>query len=100
MKMALSEEMIVARREDTAWQVVEERAVVVTPRDRKIHILDGTGGRIWGCIERPASVGSIVETIVDEFEIDSETAMRETAAFLEELLEKGMIEVREDTAET
>jgi hypothetical protein len=93
--LEISEDTVVARGRDTAWQVVEDKVVVVTPRTRRIHILDGTGGRIWECIEEPRDVRSVVSAIGEEFDVERDRALGETVRFLKELVEKGMVEVRD-----
>jgi hypothetical protein len=55
--------------------------------------LDDLGARIWSLIEQPASLASIREAIIAEYEIDAETCDRDLRAFLTQMQSAGLVEV-------
>ena len=55
--------------------------------------LDDLGARIWSLIEQPASLASIREAILAEYENDSETCDRDLRAFLTQMQSAGLVEV-------
>ncbi len=57
-----------------------------------IYTLNGVAGRIWNSLDGKKTVAQIVELIVLEYEVSSETATDDTVNFLAELLEAGLIE--------
>ncbi len=93
IRLELSGEVVVTRGADAAWQVVDDKVVVVTPRSREIHILDGTGGTIWNRISEPATLSAVVDAVCEEYDVDRETAERETREFVSDLVEKGVVSI-------
>lgn len=53
------------------------------------------GQRIWSLIVENGSVGSIVETIVSEFDVDQETAEQDVISFISELCNGHVVEVHD-----
>ena len=51
-----------------------------------------SGEFIWDHIEECNSLGELIELMLQEYEIDRETATNDTIAFVTELLRLGMIE--------
>ena len=56
--------------------------------------LNSTGARIWELLQKPIRVREIHAVLVDEFEVEEETARRDLLAVLFELRAAGLIEVR------
>jgi hypothetical protein len=57
--------------------------------------LEGVGARVWGLLREPITVGTIVETLLAEYEIDRETCRRDVEELLERLASERMIELRD-----
>lgn len=86
----------VSQDEKTAWRIIEGEAVIVTPLDSKIHILNEAGTRIWELLEdKEMKVGQIIERICEEFEVDKEKAEEDVDKFIKEMHEKGVVRIRE-----
>ncbi len=56
--------------------------------------LNPTGARIWELLQKPTRVRDIHAAIVEEFEVDEDTAREDLLALLGQLREAGLIEVR------
>lgn len=54
--------------------------------------LTESGEFIWEHIEETRSFNHLVELILEEYDIDKETAAQDTSAFLMQLLQAGMIQ--------
>jgi hypothetical protein len=78
-----------------AMRKIEGEAAVVTPRDSTLHTFNGVGTRILELADGTRSLGSIVTTIVDEFEVEPDTAERDARAFVTELVQKGVLILRD-----
>ncbi len=57
-----------------------------------IITLSESGAFIWRMLENGASREEIVSSILDKYEIDEETARKDTEAFLEQLRRDGIAE--------
>jgi hypothetical protein len=55
--------------------------------------VSGIGPRVWDLLESPRRFGDLVSSVVDEYEVDAETAASDLSTFLGKLEENGMIEV-------
>ncbi len=53
--------------------------------------LNSSGSRIWELLEAETSARTLVDTLLTEFDIDRDTCTRETAEFLDTLMEKHFI---------
>ncbi len=83
----------IVRSSQASWQQVEENVIVVTSQTRKMHILQGVGGRIWELLENPIKQDDLVESIQSEYDVPSWQAQEDVERFLNELSEKAMVEI-------
>ena len=60
--------------------------------------LNATGARIWELLQQPIRVADIHSALVDEFEVDAETARQDLLAVLADLRAAGLVEVRGESA--
>jgi hypothetical protein len=60
----------------------------------KYFAIDGTGQRIWECLAEPASIGEIVDRLVQEYDVERDQCETEVIAFVGDLIESGLTEER------
>lgn len=53
--------------------------------------INPVGGRIWSLLEQPASVASLCNTIVSEFEVSKEQCQQDVLQFVEQMLKAGVV---------
>lgn len=53
--------------------------------------LDETGSRIWELLESQVRVGSLIESLMAEFEVGKEECANDTLEFLNDLFDKGLL---------
>ena len=82
----------ITRNRQAAWQIVEDKAVVVTPQTRKMHILSGAGALIWQLLGEPRRVEELVADLCREYDVSSPQARQDLESFLAQLWEKEAIE--------
>ena len=56
--------------------------------------LDAVGARIWSLLKEPRSVASILETLLAEYDVDSERCKADLLSLLTNLSEAHLIEVK------
>lgn len=81
------------RSENVASRVLDGEAVLVTPSDGGVKVLNGCGSRIWELIDGTRSIEQIVEVIVSEYDVKRETAAEDIDSFIEELKKRTLIEL-------
>jgi hypothetical protein len=87
----ISDETMVMRSDKTAWQTVQDRVVVVTPQTKKIHILSGSGSRIWQCLDQPRQFQQILKIVCDEYDVGCEQAEKDLKDFIQQLRDKEIV---------
>ena len=60
--------------------------------------LDVVAARVWTLLEQPTPLRVIHETIVSEYDVDSENCQRDILAFLERMQAMGLVEIRSGSA--
>jgi hypothetical protein len=83
----------VKRLAGIAWRIVDEEAVLVNVKQDKVIHLDPVGTFIWSKLDGQASMQEIADAVVQEFEVDLETAIEDSLDFARRLLEQGAVEV-------
>ncbi len=87
----------VRRNERTAWRIIEAEGVLVDSDKGNVIHLNETGAEIWNIMNETSSVGDIVSHVCDTFNVDAETAEKDTLEFLQDLINNGVAECPETT---
>ena len=87
-----AEGYIVRQCERTASRVVDGKAVVVLIDRQVLHTLNPVGTVIWELADG-RTLGAILDSIEEEFEIDRATALADASRFLEELETLGALRI-------
>lgn len=77
----------------TAFQIMDGLAVVVATRKRMVHRLDGVATDLWRYLEPGRTVDELVDLLVSAYEVDVETARNDVVEFVQEFVEKELLEV-------
>ena len=59
----------------------------------KYYLLKGAANEIWEHIKSEISILDLVDTLMEDFEIERETCFRNTVTFLEQLHKVGFLKV-------
>lgn len=81
------------RAEALPFRTLGEETVVVNTRTREVHVLNGTGSRIWTLLGPGRTVADLVSALEAEFELDPASAEHEVTAFVSDLVDKGLVTV-------
>ncbi len=58
--------------------------------------LNGVGVRVWDLIQRPQSVGVLLKTLLDEYDVEPAQCERDLLAILNTLADRGLIQVENE----
>jgi hypothetical protein len=70
-----------------AATVVDGQAVIVMSDTGQVTVLNDVGTRLWQLSDGTRSLGEIVQTIVDEYDVTPEIAWQDAENFLQRLVE-------------
>lgn len=86
-------------RSDEPVAVEMDRSVVMMSLAQGMYFgLEGAGTRIWGLLERPRSAAQLSAELLEEFDVDAETCLRDVCEFLEALKDAQLIRIQDETA--
>ena len=73
-------------------RIVDGQLIILKPGSDELLRFNEVASSIWSVIERaPTSIADLVVHVVDEFEIDSETAHLDIRSFLEEMVRQALV---------
>jgi len=84
------------KSENIASRILDGEAVVVLPLESMVYTFDPVGTRIWELIDGKRKIASIVKQIQNEYEACPEAAEKDTLDFIQELVSKKMIIIKND----
>ncbi|TMW70531.1 lasso peptide biosynthesis PqqD family chaperone [Alteribacter natronophilus] len=68
--------------------------VMLSVENGKYYNLGETGGAIWELIEKPAAVRDVVTSLCNEYDVSEEECVKQVTAFLTQLDEENLIDVK------
>ena len=83
--------MIVARTATTASRLIAGEAVILSLDTKVLRGLNAVGSRVWELIDGRRTVDESVDVIVAEFDVARPEAAADVAAFVRELIDKGLV---------
>lgn len=76
---------------DVLFQEVGGETVLLDLESEHYFGLDAVGTRIWGLLGEGASVGAVVDTLLQEYEVERATLEADVAELISRLAEAGLI---------
>lgn len=76
-----------------AWSELAGSLMVMSPEDSVLHELNETAGFLWRHAEQPVTAAELAQKLASTYEVTPETARADTDAFLDELVQKKLLEI-------
>lgn len=89
--------MVVAAKDQFSCPLGDD-TVILDLKAGLYFSLDNVGAMVWRLIQQPRTVKDVRRAILDEFEVSEEVCGRDLQALLNDLAERGLIEVRNGSA--
>ena len=84
-RSVISSDSIVAASRDQVSCSIQGEAAILSLADGLYYGLDPVGARIWGLLQTPTRVSAILETLLDEYDVDAARCEADLMALLERL---------------
>lgn len=91
MNGRIDDERAIGRAEGNLASKMDGDTVMMSIANGKYYNLGQVGGRIWELIEQPLTIGEIVGTLTEEYEIDAALCELQVRTFLANLAEEGLV---------
>ncbi|MBN1827103.1 MAG: PqqD family protein [Candidatus Eisenbacteria bacterium] len=89
--MKVGPDTVIKRSSNVPWRTIEGKGILVDLDSGFYFSLNRTGQVIWGEIDGGKPLSAIARKVVDRFEVDEETALRDCLELAERMLEQGLV---------
>jgi hypothetical protein len=72
---------------------IEGQVVMMSIENSKYFGMDEIGTQIWQLVDKNLTYNEIIESLLDEYEIDRDTCEKESTEFIDKLLKYKLIEM-------
>jgi hypothetical protein len=83
----------VVQKEGNIVSDMDGSKVMLSIEKGKYYNLGGIGGYIWGLMESPTKVKSIVKHLIDSYEVEHADCQEQVLNFISQLAKEGLIMV-------
>ena len=80
-----------ARHPRTASRVFNGEAVIISPAENVVRMLNPVGSRIWELCDGSRTLDQIAAALTEEFDVDLAHARESVSAFAADLLDKELL---------
>jgi hypothetical protein len=81
----------ITRSEGLVSTVIDNETVILSLAKGEYFGLDPVASHIWELIEIPTKVGNLVDSILEDFDVDRETCETDVLAFVHDMVDKKMV---------
>jgi hypothetical protein len=71
----------------------QNESVLLNLDSESYHGLDDVGTRMWQALSQSANIQAAYESLLPEYEVDAATLQKDLEAFIENMVERGLVEV-------
>jgi hypothetical protein len=89
--VTLDPESVLKRAPNVPWRTIDGKGILVDLESGYYFSLNTTGQYIWGQIDGARNIREIARRVVDRFDIDEETALRDCLELAGRLREQGLV---------
>jgi hypothetical protein len=93
---AMSDAAVVVVASDVLGSELGSEVVMLNLRDATYYGLDEVGAEVWKLIQRPITLGDVVASLVNAYDVDPQRCRSDIINLLAVLRERGLVEVRDE----
>lgn len=82
---------ILAHNEDCPVRAIGKGLVIESPEAKETHSIEDIGAFIWNKIDGKNDLGTILDEILQEYEVAASTATEDLNTFITQLMEAGLV---------
>lgn len=85
---------ILTRNNDILWKLIDGKVVLLDMDEAMAMTLNDVGSHIWMALEKQKTHDELVQDVVTAFDVDENTARKDTHSFLNEMIKKDLIRAK------
>ncbi len=93
MKFSLSLNTYIQRKKDLPFTQLGEETILLDLQAKEYLKLNPLGSRIWELLEKPITFQKLLDTLLQEYEVDRETLEKDLLHFLQDLAAREFLEI-------
>jgi hypothetical protein len=82
---------ILSKSPDAAYRIYDGEATIVLPSKAEVTVLNPVASLVWDAIDGRRTLAEILESVLHDYEVPREQAMRDLLEFVNTLREQGMV---------
>lgn len=71
--------------------------VILGLKDGMYFELNDVGARVWHLIQQPRSIQSVLDTLLDEYEVSAEQCEADLLSLAESMLKRGLVDLVDES---
>lgn len=87
----------VVMAKDQVWCEMAGEAVILNLASGIYYGLNPVGARVWSLIQEPKSVGRVLETLLEEYDVEPDRCESDLIALLQDLAARELIKIEPET---
>ncbi len=84
---------ILKRKEEILSSDMDGETVMMSVENSEYYSLSPVGTRIWEIVEKEITYKDLISKLMSEYSVDEKTCKTDTEEFINELINKGLIEM-------
>jgi len=85
----------IVRSNNLVWRIIDGEVFLMTEDGKKVHMLNKVGTLIWQYADGSLPIKGIISKILERFDIDEETAKKDSLEFINKLVDMKMLTITE-----
>ena len=94
LESSMLSSLVVVVAKDQISRDLDGEAVILNMKSGIYCGLNEVGARIWQLIQEPKSVKDVLDTLLEQYDIEPDRCEREVLALLQQMGERGLIEIK------
>jgi len=91
MPLRITPETIIRRTASALWRSFDQETAVILPTASAVRVLNEVGARVWELADG-RRFGEIIDTLVNEYDVERTQLELDAIVFLSELHGRGLLE--------
>lgn len=87
---------IISALPDQVFSKLGDESVILNVKTGKYFGLNDVGSRIWSLIQQSTTLSTVVQTLLDEYDVDPKQCEEEVLNLLKDLVNAALIEVKNE----
>ena len=93
-KVLIDDGSVVSVASDHLLAQLDDATVVLHLESGQYFSLGGSAGKIWQMLQEPLPVSTLIDRLIDQYEVDAGRCREESLSVLERLHAEGLLTVR------